>query len=145
MANYLGRDAILAANDLEYRDVDVPEWGGTVQVRSLTATQRDQLSLMVVSFDETLKASTKGDAIDLKLDRKGLAEMKAQVVVWTVCDGDGKRLFAQRDIDDVGGKSPDVIDRLYEAALDLSGVTEFGARAIQKNSGTGPSAGSVSA
>lgn len=145
MASYLGRDAILAANDLDYCDVDAPEWGGTVRVRSLSATQRDQLSLMVVSFDETLKASTKGDAIDLKLDRRGLAEMKSQVVVWTACDGDGKRLFAQRDLEDVGGKSPDVIDRLYDAAIEISGASDFSMKSISKNSGTGPSAGSASA
>lgn len=142
---YLDRAAIIAAQDLNYQDVEVPEWGGMVRVCSLSATQRDQLSLMVVSFDETLKAAKDGSTIDLKLDRKGLAEMKAQVIVWTVSDDSGKRLFRQSDLDAVGLKAPEVIDRLYDIAIELSGATDFSMRTISKNSGTGPSAGSDSA
>lgn len=145
MANYLGRDAILAADDLDYQDVDVPEWGGTVRVRSLTVHQRDQLAMTVVSFDDSIRASRANGDAELKLNRDGLAELKAQIVVWTACDGDGQRLFSQKDLAAVGEKSPDVIDRLSDTALEISGVTELGGRAARKNSGTGQNAGSDSA
>ena len=37
----LSKSAILCANDLQTEDVDVPEWGGTVRVRSFTGRERD--------------------------------------------------------------------------------------------------------
>jgi hypothetical protein len=38
----LTRDAILAAEDREYTTVDVPEWGGSVRLRSITVRERDR-------------------------------------------------------------------------------------------------------
>ncbi len=149
MANYLDRAAIIAAQDLGYQDVDVPEWGGTVRVYALSATQNDKLHLQVLDMSESMKASAlngkNGGDFEIKLDMDKWAESKAQVVVWTVADGDGNRLFTQKDIGTVGLKSGEVIDRLYDVAIELSGATALSMNAISKNSGTGPSAGSASA
>ena len=37
----LSKTAILAAQDLQTEDVEVPEWGGAVRVRSFTGRERD--------------------------------------------------------------------------------------------------------
>ena len=37
----LTRDLILKADDIQTREVEVPEWGGTVLIRALTGTERD--------------------------------------------------------------------------------------------------------
>ncbi|MEU5950323.1 hypothetical protein ABZ793_32935, partial [Micromonospora sp. NPDC047465] len=37
----LNRDAILAAEDRTYEEVNCPEWGGSVRLRSITGAQRD--------------------------------------------------------------------------------------------------------
>ena len=41
MGTMLDRNAILGADDLGREVVDVPEWAGSVQVRGLTAAERD--------------------------------------------------------------------------------------------------------
>ena len=41
MAGYLSKEAIFEAEDREFADVPVPEWGGVVRIRSITGTQRD--------------------------------------------------------------------------------------------------------
>lgn len=147
MATYLDRAAIIAAQDLNYQDVDVPEWGGIVRVCGLSITQREELSLLMVDMSATMKAAamSKDPDFSFQIDNAKLASTKAQVVVWTACDGEGKRLFAQKDVDAVGLKSPTVIERLYDVAMELSGANELTGDAITKNSGTGLSAGSDSA
>lgn len=134
---YLDRAAILAAQDLGFADVDVPEWGGTVRVYALSVTQREELSLLMVDMSESIKASAmrgKDDGdFEVKLDLAKLARSKAQVVVWSAADGDGNRLFAQKDLEAVGLKAPAVVERLYDKAMELSGTHELMAGEIAKN------------
>lgn len=134
---HLDRAAILAAQDLGFEDIDVPEWGGTVRVYALSVTQREELALLMVDMSESVRASAKrgkddGD-FEIKLDMKRLAQSKAQVVVWSAADADGNRLFTQKDIDAVGLKSPAVVERLYDKAMDLSGTRELMTGDIAKN------------
>ena len=51
----LSKTAILCANDLKTEDVDVPEWGGAVRVRSFTGRARD-------AFDHRLPIERKAEA-----------------------------------------------------------------------------------
>ena len=44
----LSKTAILCANDLQTEDVDVPEWGGVVRVRSFTGRERDAFEASMV-------------------------------------------------------------------------------------------------
>ena len=69
----LSKTAILAENDLKSEDIEVPEWGGAVRVRSFTGRERD-----------TFEASTvRGDGKDRKVD---LTNMRARLVGLTVID-----------------------------------------------------------
>ena len=76
----LSKTAILCANDLQTEDVDVPEWGGAVRVRSFTGRERDAFEASMV----------RGEGKDRKVD---LTNMRARLVGLTVIDEGGQRLF----------------------------------------------------
>ena len=40
---FLTRDDILAADDMAYQNVSVPEWGGSVRVRTLCGADRSRI------------------------------------------------------------------------------------------------------
>ena len=44
----LSKAAILAADDLPTIDIAVPEWGGSVRIRALTAGQREELEAEII-------------------------------------------------------------------------------------------------
>jgi len=44
----LTRDAILEAQDLQHEEVYIPEWGGSVRVRTLTGAERDAFEQSIV-------------------------------------------------------------------------------------------------
>lgn len=100
------RDSILAANDLPKRAVDVPEWGATVYVRSMTGDERD-------GWEQWL------------LDTKdGTRRVRARYCALVMVDAEGARLFddTDSDIEALGRKSASALDRVFSAALSLNGM-----------------------
>ena len=128
----LTRDAILAAPDMLTEEVPVPEWGGTVLVRGLTGTERD-------AFEEEM-ITGKGKNRDVNL-----ANFRARLIVKSVVDKSGKRLFTQADMVALGGKSAAAIQRVFQVAMRLSGMSEEDVEELTKNSEPGQSDSSISA
>src|SRR5574341_2352955 len=118
----LSRDAILAAVDVQTEDVPVPEWGGTVRVRGLTGTERDQYELWIVQG--------KGRNRDINI-----RQSRAKLVMMCVVDGDGKRLFDEADIVALGRKSALALPRVFDKAGALSGLDEETLEKIQDDLG----------
>ena len=89
--------------------MNVPEWGGTVRVRSLTGRERCLLWRQRRS------------------PRKEFAEggVHAMAVSFAMVDEDGDRVFGNQDIPDLGRKSAVPIMRIYRAILRLSTATGY--------------------
>lgn len=104
----LNRDAILTADDLQTEDVQVPEWGGTVRVRSLIGSERD-----------AFEAHVAGDGKKANLDN-----LRARLVALTIVDDKGERVFSDGDVKKLGMKNAAALNRVFDAAQRLSGLTE---------------------
>lgn len=106
----LTRDAILQAQDLPTERVVVPEWNGEVLVRALTGAERD-------TFEQSI-VEQRG-----KSTRMNLQNLRAKLVALTVVDEEGKRLFSDEDAKLLGQKSAAALNRVFEVAQRLSGLT----------------------
>ena len=93
----LTRSAILAANDLARKEVEVPEWGGSVYVRQFTGAELIQKVRPIVK------------------DNPDNAEV--MLVVWACVDEDGNQLFTEADIEALEKKNGAVIQRIAAEAL----------------------------
>lgn len=121
----LSREMILAAEDLPMERVDVPEWGGFVYVRTLTGEERDRYE----------------DGCFVGIGRKRaytLRNVRARLAVLAVCDETGGRLFTDIDVGSLGAKGAAALDRVFEVAQRLSGVSDGDVEDLAKNSGTTP-------
>jgi hypothetical protein len=127
----LSKTAILAANDLKSEDIEVPEWGGAVRVRSFTGRERDAFEASMV----------RGDGRDRKVD---LTNMRARLVGLTVIDETGQRLFTDEEVDLLGAKSGAALDRVFAVAQKLNGLSGADVEELSKNSSGVPSAVSIS-
>ena len=128
----LSKTAILAAQDLQTEDVEVPEWGGAVRVRSFTGRERDAFEASMV----------RGDGRDRRVD---LTNMRARLVGLTVIDESGQRLFTDEEADLLGAKSGAALDRVFAVAQKLNGLSGADVDELSKNSSGVPSAVSISA
>lgn len=126
MTSYLGREAILAADDRQYDDVEVPEWGGTVRVRGMSGAQRDDYEASIIE--------QRGN------DRKvNLRNARAKLVARCVVDEDGRTMFTTEDISALGRKSAVALERIFDAARRLSGMTEGDVERLAENFEDDPS------
>ena len=132
----LTKDAILSADDLARAEVDVEaEWGGTVLVRELTGTERDdyEYSLMQVY--------SRGKQTSIK---PNFANAKARLAVKAIINEDGSRVFTDADAKILGDKSASALNKIVDEIQRLSGMTQKDLEELEKNSVAGPSDGSIS-
>lgn len=121
----LTRAEILAAPDLPRELVSVPEWGGSVYVRTMTGAERDALETEMFQAD--------GTDVGVSLDSY-LANFRAKLVARCVVDEDGDRLFSDTDVVALGQKSAAALQRVVAVAQRLSAITPADVEALRKNS-----------
>ena len=126
----LSRIEILEANDLQREKIEVPDWGGSVYIQTINGFERD-------AFESRCIAARKNGSLDTKL-------LKAQLVILSLFDEDGKRIFNENDINDLNRKSSKVIDDLFTVAQRISGLSDDDVDELQGNSEAVPSGASGS-
>jgi hypothetical protein len=104
----LDRAAILAARDLQPMPLDMPEWGGVVYVRGLSAAEAEQHAR---------------DAIEAQKAGKEIAELvMVRAVLTCTCDASGAPLFTSADLGALANKSAPAISRVFRVIERLSGM-----------------------
>ena len=116
----LSKAEILAAADLATEVVEVPEWGGSVTVRTMTGADRDAFEAALVRV------------VDGKRE-PDLTNMRAKLVALTVVDEAGERLFDAADVDALARKSAAALDRVAAAAQRINGIGAEAAEETAKN------------
>lgn len=132
MGSYLSRDAILGADDLEYEELDVPEWGGTVRVRSLSGAERD-------AYEASMRLQRGKEFI------ANMANIRAKLVAKCVVDENGERIFTDNDAPALGEKSASALDRIFEVAARLSRISDEDVEELGKASESDLAGDSISA
>ena len=114
----LNRDEILGKSRGRVEEIKVPEWGGTVFVKEITASERD-----------AFEASS--------IDKKGSAKMvniRARLAVLTLSDSTGVRMFADSDVAALGELPASAMDRIFEASMRINRLTKSDVDELEKNS-----------
>lgn len=124
----LSRDEILAAEDLPTATVAVPEWGGEVRIRTMTATARDEWEKRFIGKDDNPAAR-----------HAAWTNIRASLAARCIVDDEGKRVFADEDVAALGRKSSIALERVFTACRTLNALTEADVRELAGNSASGPS------
>lgn len=107
----LSKSDILNANKLPKEVVSVPEWGGTVTVKTLTGRERD-------AFEQDMVEQTKGSA------KVRMVNIRAKLCARAMIGDDGNRLFSDKEVDKLGDLNCVPLDRVYEVASRLNKLSE---------------------
>lgn len=113
----LNRDEILSKKGGKLIELAVPEWGGTVNLREMTASERD-------AFEQA------------SLDKSGTAKLiniRARLASISLCDADGKRLFSEADIHILGELPASALDRIFDASMRLNKISKSDVDDLEKN------------
>jgi len=109
----LTRDQILQADDITKQLVSVPEWGkdAEVYVKGMTGAERDKFESSMISMRA-------------KSQEINMTNIRAKLASLTICDAKGKRLFSENDVQALSQKSAAALQRVFEVAQRLSGITD---------------------
>jgi len=121
----LDKATILNTDDLPREELDIPEGGGSVFVRTMTGTERDAWEQSIVSGGKT-----------------DLTNIRARMCVRVLVDTEGNRIFDDTDAKQLGRKSSCALDRIFAAAQRLNGLSNDDVEELEKNSGASPGDGS---
>ena len=122
----LNFDDIVASQDKEYEDVDVPEWGGTVRIATMSGEDRDRWELSMMQADDSSERGFK-----LNFD----AYSRVRLVALCLVDNDFNRIFVTKEqIEKLSQKSGKVMDLLYDVAQRVNGITDEDIDDLEKNS-----------
>jgi len=116
------KDQILQADDLPSEIVDVPEWGCQVRIIGMNAKDTTAFGTSMVDV------GTNGQVQTMKLDN-----FMAKLLVRTMTDLDGNRLFSDDEAELLGKKSGMVLKRLADVATRLNGLGEEAIKTAEKN------------
>lgn len=131
-ASVLSREQLLAAVTLPVERLHIPELGGHVFVRGMTGHERDSWEASLI----------RGRGKKREVNTQNV---RAKLAVRCLCDERGERLFKDHEADLLGGIRVDVLQRIYEAAQRLSGVSDQDADELEQSSApTTPEPGSTS-
>jgi len=124
----LTKDQILAVRP-KVKEVEVPEWGGSVFIRPLMLGERGRFAQMAKPC-----AENPGE----------ISRLQATVARWAICDDQGAPLFDDKEIGELMKRSGEPIANLFDAILAFSGMIPGAVDELEKNSPTIPSAESSS-
>jgi hypothetical protein len=99
----LNRDDVLGSEDIEMIDVEVPEWGGYIRLKTLSAAQ-------AISF--------------IELSQEQRAVILPKMVVESAVNLDGSPVFKSGDEHLLKGKSLRAFIRLQSTILEMNGLGE---------------------
>jgi len=127
----LTKEQILQAKDLPTKEIEVPEWGGSVMVRGLTGTERDKFEASCLM----------GQGKNMQVVMR---DLRAKLVAKCVVDEKGERLFSDAEVAVLGQKSAVALNRVFTEAQSLSGLTEEEVKGLAEGLDGAPSEGSTS-
>ena len=107
----LKRDEILKAPDQVIEVIAVPEWGGEVCVRSLSAAEYDRYVQSMVQFRGKERSVN-------------IVNARARLLTIAACDEDGNRLFSEADVKELGTKNAAAVERVFKVAQRLAGLSD---------------------
>lgn len=112
----LNKSQILAASDRMTEDLEVKEWGGTVRISTMSASDRDKWEQDTYGGEKTKTE-----------------DFRARFVALCLVDEKGDRLFTDKDVAQLGAKSAAALDRVFRAAQKLNALGDAAIEAAEKN------------
>lgn len=113
----LSKENIIAADDIAYEYVDVPEWGGKVKIYAMSLAQH-------IEYE---KLSTKGK------DNPINGEQIVFVLSQALRNEDGSRLFTEEEAKLLLNKNTRVVSRLFAKCAELSKFSDTDIKGEEKN------------
>lgn len=115
------REQLLTPVEVSKEKVEIPELGGHIWIKGMTAAGRSR-------FERQFQSATGKSSV------RKISEIRERLVIACACDENGKSLFTEEDIKSLGKQSIGIIERIVNAAQRICIMTDEDVEALAKNS-----------
>lgn len=128
----LTREQILEAKDIQTKEIEVPEWGGKLRIKQLSAKEYNDITMNMVNIRKMAakQLSSKKNAdenLEDAINENAIKNQKILLIVKSVVDENMKPLFTEADMELLYQKNTNVIDRVISEIENFNAVsTEYG-------------------
>lgn len=137
MAELTGQQLLEAAGAIETKLVDVSQWipGGEVRIRKMSLEAHDAYEKSM------LKITVNGNSVKQEPD---LSNRTAKLLVWVVCDAEGRLHYTPKDIEKLGKVQDNGMWRhIHDEASKFNGLNKSIEDIAKNSETTQPSASST--
>lgn len=117
----LTREQILYKDDIQRKEIPVPEWDDTVWIRQLTRGEQDAY-LKKQMGEAKVKTERKGAGGEFVA--ASMFGHDAWLCACGICDEGGKPLFSEKDVEALKRKNGEAIGRIAAEIVKFSGMAE---------------------
>lgn len=106
--------------DRKVETLNVPEWGGDVCIRTLSAADRD-------FYSGSIQATEK--------EKPNVANFRARLVARCLCDPEGNPMYPdpEQGAKTLGAGNSAIVERVFQACRKLNAMTDEDLEALEKN------------
>ncbi len=110
-------NSILGKDDFHYEEIEVPEWGGSLRLKSLSGSERSAIIKAVQKQKDTAD---------------GVFEL---CIIYSAVDADGRRIFENNEatVKVLQSKDAGVTQRIGRKVLEISGLSRESLGIAEKN------------
>jgi hypothetical protein len=114
----LTKDQIFNAKDIDIKELEIPEWGGSIFVKEMSVGEIELYQRYAMKMEDAAEPN-----------------VVAFLVSLVACDEKGKRIFeGQEDVVRLGMKSARILSRIAAAATEMNALGEDAVEEESKNS-----------
>lgn len=112
MSKHLNLNDIIQATNVKEKQFEVPEWGGHIIIREMTAEARD-------AYEQSLfVANEKGEF------ERNLSNARAKLIAACVVGPDGQRMFqTEQHVKALGNMPVSVVDKVFTACQEINALS----------------------
>jgi hypothetical protein len=124
----LTREQILEAKDIQTKEIEVPEWGGKLRIKQLSAKEYNDIEMSQFNIKKmrAKQLSQSGNVnIDLEevINDNAIKNQKIMLIVKSCVDENMKPLFTEADIELLASKNVNVVEKVVAEIVEFNDAT----------------------
>ena len=123
----LNRNQILEAKDIQTKDIEVKEWGGTIRIKQLSAKEYNDIFMNMINIRKMaakqLSKKNTNENLEEAINELAIKNQKILIIIKSVVDENMNPLFTEADMELLYQKNTNVINRLIEEIEEFNSVS----------------------
>lgn len=126
----LNRNQILEAKDIKTKIISVPEWGGDIMIKQLSAKEYNDITMNMVNIRKMaakqLSKRNSDENLEDAINEIAIKNQKILLLIKSIIDENMKPLFTEADLELLYQKNTNVIDKI------IAEIEELNANSIEE-------------